>query len=104
MIASCHFLRRHLLHLVEFGRANESLVLINKMWVDIAFLLVSFVYDSHIARNFAFDALVRFALHLSLLLNFLCSFLDVVDGAADDFSLLIFLDMLIDESLLIAGS
>ena len=73
------------------------------MRVDVAIIPISFVYDSHVTRNFAFDAFIRLSLHLSFLFDFKSSFPHIVDRAANDFSLLIFLDMFVDESLLVAG-
>ena len=73
------------------------------MRVDVAIISISFVYNSHIARNFAFDALVGLSLHFSFLFYFKSSFPHIVDRAANDFSLLIFLDMFVDESLLVSG-
>ena len=79
MIASCHLPRRLLLHLIELGGAYESLVLVHEMRVDVAFIFIGFVYNSHVTRNFAFDALIRLSLHLSFLFYFLSSFLHIVD-------------------------
>ena len=103
VMSSCHFVRRHLLHLVEFSRAYKSLVFVNEVGIDVAIIPISFVYDAHVARNFALDALIRLALHLSFFFDFFRSLLHIVDRAADYLSLLIFLDMFVDESLLIAG-
>ena len=102
VMSGCHFLRRHLLHLVEFSRAYKSLVTVDEVGINVAIISISSVYDAHVARNFALDALIRLALHLSFFFDFFRSLLHIVDRAADYFSLLIFLDMFVDESLLIA--
>ena len=85
----CAFLRREPLQFVERGSAHGSLLLIHKMGVDVALSLVSFVDDAHVTRNFALDASVGLALHPTLIFSFFRALLDIIDGATNDFSLLI---------------
>ena len=67
----------------------------------IALLAVHFIDDLHVLGNLALDALVCFALHLTVLLELFSSLFHVLDGAPDDLKLLVLVDSLLDKRLFI---
>ena len=73
------------------------------MGVDVAIISICFVYDSHVSRNFALDAFISLTLHSAFFFNFFGALLHIIDRATNYLSLPIFLNMFIDESVLIAG-
>ena len=70
------------------------------MWVVVALLFICFVDHFHIARNFAFDTCVGPILHPALLFKIHSTFLDIIDGASDDLSLLVLIDPPVDIGIL----
>ena len=102
-VAESHsLLRRATLQLVECGGAQGPLLLVDEVGIDVAGISVSFVDHPHVPRNFALDIRVGLVPQLALFLLFPRTPLHVVDGAANDLSLLVLFEVLVHELMLVA--
>ena len=75
-----------------------GILLVRRNITEIYF--VDMINDLYIARDFTFNTLICFALHLALVVKFLSSLFHVIDGSANELNLLVLLDSLIDKHIL----
>ena len=71
------------------------------MRVAITAIPVSLIDNFDITRNFALDTIVGFTFHLALFVEFCTAALDILDCTPNELNSLVFLELMINESMLL---